>query len=169
MRHAKHFIAALCVVVVVVGAGATVLALLVPRGFTEEHGYRFRKQALVEETQKPLTYAPEKSCLQADCHGEKAPEERAIELAGGHEQMGCQACHGPALAHVQSKGKEKAPVMPEAVAELTAVCMHCHKVRAGLPKKFGSVEDFESHRSDMGGEDEETCVDCHDPHTCEVD
>jgi len=169
MQKGKQILAALCVIVIVVGGGACLLAFLAPSETVEIHGYRFRGKALLQEQKKPLVYAPERSCLASDCHGEKAPEQRAVELSGGHKAIACQACHGPALEHVRSKGKEKAPAMPTEAEPLTNLCMLCHALRAGLPKGFKTISDFETHRDDMGGQDEETCVDCHDPHTCEVD
>ena len=109
----------------------------------------------------------ESACLSAECHGENAPrEELKIVLKSGHKALKCERCHGPPDAierHIASKGKTDKPAAPTDIS----LCMGCHQAAPGAPPKDKQITSFEEHREDMGGDEEENCVACHDPHTGE--
>jgi hypothetical protein len=165
MENTKHLWIALLIVVAVGAGGALVLSLGVPSSFGWRDGWQYRGESLEEQKNRPMAYAEEGSCLRPECHGEKAAkEEFKIILKGGHKSIQCQACHGPALKHVESQGKEHEPV----ASKENDLCMNCHAKLTGRPASVKQIEDFEKHKKDMGGEKEKTCIECHDSHTCEV-
>jgi len=164
MRHAKHLLIALGVIVVAGAGGFGVLRSMIPDDFGNRGGSYFRASSLDEQKELPMRDAQERSCLRPACHGKEAPEKQRTELSGGHKEINCQACHGPAFYHVASDGKEQPPKPSEEIS----LCLNCHLAVTGRPKSVKQIDDFESHLEDMGGEDEKSCVDCHDSHTCEV-
>jgi hypothetical protein len=166
MQHSKHVVFVLLVVVVVAIAGALALAALVPESFGWRDGHYYRQDALDEQKDPegmrfPLVYAAADSCLRAECHGEEAKqEELQVFVGGGHETVGCQICHGPAVYHVESEGKEHAPHAPVT----TSLCLTCHAAMVGRPADFKQIADFDEHRTEHKGPMRENCIACHDYH-----
>lgn len=100
----------------------------------------------------------------AACHGEQsasyAATVHAAALANASrppELRGCEACHGPAKAHVEAGGAGgdlQAFAATEPAEVRSAVCMRCHAADHTL-------YDFESAEHARAGV---ACTDCHDPH-----
>jgi hypothetical protein len=164
MKHTRHLWIAL-LVVVALGAGLAIArAIAVPKSFGWRDGWQYRGDSLDEQRSLPLVHAAEAGCLSSECHGEKAAkDESRIVLKGGHASLACQACHGPAQAHVDSQGKESQSV----ACDDSGLCMLCHAQVAGRPASIKQIASFEEHKKEKSGEQEKTCVDCHDSHTCE--
>lgn len=71
-----------------------------------------------------------------------------------HQNLNCQACHGPAAEHLQGNG--------EAVVDRSReLCGYCHNSILGRRADFPRV-DLEEH----GGK--AACVTCHNPHNPEL-
>ena len=166
MKHGKHLLFVLVILLAVGVVGVVAGGLLTPDDFGWRNDWYYRAESLEKEKSRPAAYAPTTSCLSDECHGENAAkEEHTIELGGGHEQMGCQACHGPAIEHAESKGTKPAPKLEKDMQ----LCWNCHKEAPGRPGKFPVIADLADHVDDVGGDEQESCFDCHDPHTCEAD
>jgi hypothetical protein len=110
------------------------------------HGH-FRAGALADNMQRPVVHAGRAACL--DCHSDVAE----TWLAGRHERVGCESCHGPLGRH--ARGEVDAP--PRRPDGRTA-CVQCHAARAGMPKAFPRIV-----VSDHAGE--ATCISCHPAHS----
>ena len=102
-------------------------------------------------------YASDDVCQ--TCHQElwekhfQSTPHRAL-LSGG--QHGCQGCHGPAQAHVDSGGDKTKIVRFESLtpAESSAICTKCHQ--ASL-----ETQNFSKSEHLANGV---ACTSCHDPH-----
>jgi hypothetical protein len=167
MKHGKHLLFAFLVIVIAGLGGAIGLSALVPDDFgLQEGGRSYRGGSLAEHADRkdpPMAYAASDSCQRPDCHGAKAEdEELRVILDDGHEKIGCQTCHGPGHSHVEYGGTEDAPVA-SATAE---ACLVCHRRVAGRPAAIKQITDLKSHLADVKGDEQETCVACHNPHTC---
>ena len=169
MQHYKHLLVVLLILLVVGTAGVLVGKSLIPADFHWRDGWFYRAESLEDHARydpPAPAFAAAESCLRAECHGEKAAKkEHRIELAAGHEDIGCQACHGPALEHVKSAGTKPGPTL----GKDDAVCWLCHRVMPGRPPSFKVIDELEGHVEDVGGDDQDSCFDCHNPHTCEAD
>lgn len=183
MKNIKHlYLVAVIAVTVACLAGIT-FYLLRPASFGTYGEFAYRRDSLEENKEQPMVYIKDNTCMSDSCHGEKADEDLQVFMANGHENMNCQTCHGIAKEHVDDP--ENAAHKPllgpakdwddyteqEKAAYSKAVldlCMGCHQTRAGLPKDFPSIPNFADHKKQMRGEDEESCVDCHDYHACET-
>lgn len=75
----------------------------------------------------------------------------ALEGSRGTE-VGCESCHGPASAHVQSGGARGTIVNPRQSPE---ACFQCHQDKRG---EFNLPHGHPVLAGKM------SCVDCHDPH-----
>lgn len=106
----------------------------------------FRAGALADNRSRPIVYAGRAACT--DCHSEVVDVRRG----GRHEQIGCEACHGPLAGH--ASGEEEAP---PARPDPRVTCIRCHDARAGKPAAFPQV-DVGDHAP------EGACTDCHRPH-----
>lgn len=106
----------------------------------------YRAGALDDNRAQQQRYAGRYLC--EDCHDDVA-EDRA---GGAHARIGCEACHGPLLAHAEDP-TEVVPERPEG----GRVCVICHEASPSRPARFPQV-DAEEHA--MG----DPCDDCHEPH-----
>ncbi len=119
-------------------------AWMVPADFGR-YGF-FRAGALDDVRARPLHYAGHAAC--EDCHSDVV----AARVGSRHARIGCEACHGPLMAHVQAGGGEK-PARPDS----RVLCTHCHYASPWKPKSFPQV--VVAEHSPEG-----PCVACHNPH-----
>jgi hypothetical protein len=126
-----------------------VRALLVPAGFGQ-YGH-FRPGALADSMAKPSSYAGRAAC--AECHDDVADKKGQ----GKHAGLGCEACHGPLVAHARAP-EAKTPELPDP----QALCARCHAQNQAKPAGFPQVDPAE-HAGDA------SCADCHDPHSPAID
>lgn len=104
-----------------------------------------------------------------------ATHARLIDVASGGKNIGCESCHGPGSAHVESGGKVGTIVNPQRSPE---ACFQCHADKRGefnlphshpvLAGKMSCSDCHESHRGDtvkgVGTQlatMNETCFKCH--------
>ena len=94
----------------------------------------------------------------AQCHANitgmfhDATHARLNATAGHAKEIGCESCHGPGSAHVQSGGEIGTIVNPRQSPE---ACFQCH-----LDKR----SEFNLPHSHPVIAGKVSCVDCHDPH-----
>jgi len=113
-------------------------------------------------TEPPPGYAGSEACI--ECHKDPAATFAKTvhhKLFLKHprtdkERLGCEACHGPGLAHGEAEGKtldglktfgKKSPL---SVAEQNAICLECHQKTARLYWQGGPHESRDL-----------ACTDCH--------
>ena len=105
----------------------------------------YRASALVQNREKPITYAGQAACI--DCHSDVAE----IRRANAHAQVSCESCHGPLAAHAGD------PSVPALRPDPRATCAVCHTPNPAKPAAFKTVI-FAEHAGD------ESCATCHPPH-----
>ena len=106
-------------------------------------------------------YAGDAACV--DCHKETMHQFDATSMGklikenGGieHGKQGCESCHGPSKAHVESGGEERPPIAfsrksTTPVAVRNATCLSCHEKTARTLWK-GSTHEARNV----------ACTDCH--------
>jgi hypothetical protein len=119
-------------------------AVMVPEGFGR-YGH-YRPGALDDVRARPLHYAGHAAC--EGCHADVV----AARQGSKHARIGCEACHGPLLAHVAAGGEQK-PALPDS----RALCPRCHTKSPWKPTGFPQVVVAE-HSPDG------SCLACHKPH-----
>ena len=119
-------------------------ALLVPEGFGM-YGH-YRPAAVTENMAKPVVYGGRAVC--GECHDDVIQDK----AGGAHENIGCEACHGPHAAHAADPSTV-AGVKPE----VSDLCHSCHEANVARPASFPQV------RTDEHSEGE-PCDSCHQPH-----
>ncbi|MGC8760590.1 MAG: cytochrome c3 family protein [Bryobacteraceae bacterium] len=144
-KDALHLIAPAGVFVAGLLLFLAVRSVVVPPSFGR-YGH-YRAAALDEIRARPLQYAGRAAC--ANCHAVEA----TTLGQGRHAPVSCEACHGPAAAHVEDPGATK-PLRPDAAA----LCAGCHEADAAKPPWFRQVNTKE-HMAGMA------CGDCHQPHS----
>ena len=125
-----------------------VRSLLVPPTFGEFGHYR--GAAIAENAARPIKFAGKEACVQ--CHDDEATKQHK----GPHVNVGCEDCHGPSAAHIDSGGEVK-PLKP---AERT-YCPLCHSYDGARPTGFPQI-DVATHNPDL------PCAGCHDPHAADT-
>jgi Cytochrome c554 and c-prime len=110
----------------------------------------YRAAALAELDSRPLHYAGRAACV--DCHADVV----AARKGSLHERIGCEACHGPLLAHVEAGGDKK-PALPDS----RVLCPRCHAATPWRPKRFPQVVVAE-HAP------EGPCITCHNAHAPKI-
>jgi hypothetical protein len=118
--------------------------IMVPSDFGV-YGF-FRAGALKDVMARPMAYAGRASC--AECHTDVVETRKGTK----HEQIGCEACHGPLAKH--ASGDLIDPGKPNG----KTVCLPCHAKMDGRPANFPQI-DVAEHAGDA------SCVDCHKPHS----
>ncbi|MGD2135353.1 MAG: cytochrome c3 family protein [Gemmatimonadales bacterium] len=130
-----------------------IVALIVARQFLvpESFGERghFRAAALDTIAAHPKKYAGHQEC--ALCH---APIQEA-RLESNHRGVRCEACHGPATAHVANP-MEVTPTVPTG----REICTLCHAYNPSRPTGFPQIDPV-AHNPMT------SCAECHDPHAPE--
>lgn len=126
-----------------------VRAIAVPDRFGE-YGH-FRSTAIDDNANLIQVFAGHQAC--ADCHDD------ILELRRGskHEQIRCEACHGPLAGHAADPGSA-----PLQLPDGRESCAGCHAREGARPDWFPQIV-VEEH----AGEAE--CTDCHSPHHPEIE
>ncbi len=127
-----------------VAALITSRALLIPDDFGE-YGH-FRSSAIDENVSVPINYAGQAVC--ADCHDDVV----AVKQQGYHRGVACEACHGPAAAHVEDD-----EAVELRVPRGRGYCPLCHEYLPSRPTGFPQVVSA-SHNPIH------PCIKCHAPH-----
>jgi hypothetical protein len=96
------------------------------------------------------TFASSTTC--ARCH----QPEAARAASRSHAGIGCQSCHGPLLAHVESGDAADSTTVQVAVPT-DEVCVRCHVQADGRPSTLRQIVPSAHYVS--------LCLQCHDPHT----
>jgi hypothetical protein len=123
-------------------------AFMVPAGFGR-YGH-YRAGALDDVRARPVHYAGRAAC--ADCHTDVV----AARAGSRHERIGCEACHGPQMAHVAAQGGQKPP-RPDS----RSLCPQCHAASPWKPKTYPQV--VVAEHSPEG-----PCIACHKPHAPKI-
>lgn len=115
----------------------------------------------IARAQAKSGFAGDAACV--DCHKETTHQFDATSMGklikenGGieHGKQGCESCHGPSKAHVESGGEERPPISfsrksTTPVAVRNATCLSCHEKTARTLWK-GSTHESRNV----------ACTDCH--------
>ena len=137
LRLAGLFAAGLAVFIVVG-------AFLIPDDFGI-YGH-YRAGALEDNRDHTVRFAGMQAC--AECHDDVLAER----AGGGHQDLRCEACHGPLAAHVADPSA-KALELPDP----GRVCLRCHTRSMAKARWFPQVDPIEHA-------DGEPCDTCHSPH-----
>ena len=121
---------------------------VVPKSFGQ-YGH-YRGAAIAEIVAHPAKFAGHEAC--ETCHSDVAD----VKNKGKHEQVNCEACHGPLAAHAAD------PTVTPAKLDTAVLCVRCHGASAARPKTFPQVQADEH----SGGV---PCETCHQPHSPAVD
>jgi hypothetical protein len=134
-------------------AGLFVVAFLVfwgIRGFVVPKTFgrygHYRAAAMDEIAAHAAKFAGHEAC--ETCHSDVAD----LKGKGKHEQVNCEACHGPLAAHAAD------PTVTPAKLDTATLCVRCHGASAARPKNFPQV-DAADHSSGA------PCETCHQPHS----
>jgi DmsE family decaheme c-type cytochrome len=101
-------------------------------------------QQPVVSTKPPPGYAGRGECV--DCHKREVPDFASTSKGklflehprNAHEALGCESCHGPSKAHVESGGEERGALIafggkkPSPPAVRSQVCLTCHQKTARM-------------------------------------
>jgi hypothetical protein len=117
---------------------------VVPKSFGQ-YGH-YRAAAITEIAAHQARYAGHDVC--ETCHSEIV----AAKDKGKHEQVNCEACHGPLAAHAAD------PTVTPAKLNTADVCRYCHAASAARPKTFPQVT-VDEHSNGV------PCETCHQPHS----
>lgn len=121
---------------------------VVPKTFGQ-YGH-YRGAAIAEIAAHPVKFAGHEAC--ETCHSDVADAKNK----GKHEQVNCEACHGPLGAHAAD------PTVTPAKLDTAVLCVRCHAASAARPKGFPQVA-AEAHSSGV------PCETCHQPHSPAID
>jgi hypothetical protein len=161
--------------IIFVVAFASVRAFVLSPGVLGDK-YNQEKNADFWKNDWPLTYSNgnEYGDTCANCHDDVYGDW----LSGGHGPIewegpdgpaledvrpgvSCETCHGPALEHLNAKGKEAKQATKPAVEGTRDFCGLCHKEIGNPdvgPRTAVPTQDLNKH----GGR--AACVECHNPH-----
>jgi len=141
----KHLVRMAGLFVVGITAFLVLRWLMVPAGFGSLGGH-YRPGAIADAAARPLHYAGRAAC--EDCHGDVVAERKGSK----HENIGCEACHGPQMAHVEAQGDKKPP-LPDS----TVLCPRCHAASPWKPKAYPQIVVAEHNPGTA-------CTGCHKAH-----
>ena len=135
----------LAVAFILLGASFVIArSLLIPDTFGEIG--RYRSAAIDSIVAQGVQYAGHQQC--AICHA--ATNER--RLAGRHNGVSCEVCHGAAATHVAAP----MDVKPSAPRE-RALCPLCHSYDPARPTGFPQIDPVAHNPLTP-------CITCHEPH-----
>ncbi|MGB8476131.1 MAG: DmsE family decaheme c-type cytochrome [Candidatus Acidiferrum sp.] len=131
-----------------------------------EKAKRDSNQAVYTRPTDPSLYVGSETCK--TCHADMPTKDffknyedsphyvTTLDTKKGPEWHGCEACHGPGKAHVESGGdKTKIFTFKDASAqETSARCLGCHQ----YGEEHGNFARSIHLQNGVG------CIDCHDPH-----
>jgi len=118
--------------------------MLVPKSFGE-YGH-YRAAAVDDIISQEMQYAGHQIC--AECHDDIADEK----TKSYHKNVNCEACHGPALSHIESGGE----ILPEAPRD-RGYCSLCHEYNPARPTGFAQIDPVTHNPT-------KRCIMCHNPH-----
>jgi uncharacterized CHY-type Zn-finger protein len=121
---------------------------VVPKTFGQ-YGH-YRGAAIAEIAAHPAKFAGQEAC--ETCHSDVVD----VKNKGKHEQVNCEACHGPLAAHAAD------PTITPAKLDTAMLCVRCHSASAARPKTFPQVS-ADEHSSGV------PCETCHQPHSPAID
>lgn len=158
MKHYRHIVRALLLLVVILLSIFLARKAFIPISFGQYGPYRGAH--LQEEMSAAPVYQGDDYCL--ECH-----ETEWNDVADGqHVSIPCEDCHFLPIPH--AKGEKKLAEMP--VDKSHQACVICHIYLSSRPVKFPQVKDFDLHYSDnwkshMGLLDKSApCAKCHQAH-----
>jgi hypothetical protein len=117
---------------------------VVPKTFGQ-YGH-YRGAAITEIAAHPARFAGHEAC--ESCHSDVVD----VKNKGKHEEVNCEACHGPLAAHAAD------PSVTPAKLDTAVLCVRCHAGSAAKPKTFPQVV-ADEHSNGM------PCETCHQPHS----
>ena len=120
---------------------------------------------------KPILYYGSENCK--GCHSKR--EYRKLWNAwakGGHKDVECEACHGPAGDHAlrDVDPRPKMVVTSEMLAKPHDLCMSCHAKIPGRQASVRQIEcdrhlaEFKVKKGEPDYEESLQCLSCHDAH-----
>ncbi len=156
MKHAKHIIRALLLIIVIFVFAELSRQFMRPESFGEREYYW--AIALQEAMEKPARHADRALCGSAECHADIAETHGE----GTHTVIDCQICH--ALLENHGDRDRDPTVMP--IDRSPDLCLRCHERLAARPSTFKQIGFIEHMRELEMPEvrEEGLCVECHDPH-----
>lgn len=117
---------------------------VVPKTFGQ-YGH-YRAAAISEIAAHPAKFAGHEAC--DTCHSDVA----GVKNKGKHEQVNCEACHGPLAGHAAD------PTVTPVKLDTAKLCVRCHGASAARPKAFPQVA-ADEHANGV------PCETCHQPHS----
>ncbi|MDA1089211.1 MAG: cytochrome c3 family protein [Proteobacteria bacterium] len=130
----------------------------VPSSWNFDVDHWYRKDALIDNAQKPMVYGGNESCK--DCH-----EPAMKKLAKfKHRALSCESCHGPVADHVRGNKKFAAAKVDKSRWQ----CENCHQEQINRPKDFpqfsktGDIGKFVKKHNLL--EKKTLCLECHNAH-----
>lgn len=145
------------VLFIVVVAGLSVRAALVPEGFGVDGHYRVAAPS--EAAAQEPVHQGKMVC--GSCHDDELnAHEKDV-----HVSVQCEACHGPGREHVKAREGDAPDDQGRMFRELEqANCLACHRRLLARPNLFPTI-DVDKHFALVGVKDPATkCQDCHSPH-----
>ena len=148
LKDGEHLLRMAGLFAIGIGLFLVARASFVPSNFGQ-YGH-FRPGALADNRARPVRFAGHASC--EECHTDVVGARKGSR----HEQIGCEACHGPQAAHANGTS-EVAPTRPDTRNS----CLICHQQNSAKPKNFPQIAPAD--HSDSGA-----CTACHSAHNPRV-
>jgi hypothetical protein len=148
LKNKEHLVRMAGLFVVGIAAFLVLKWWMVPASFGT-YGH-YRAASLAEISARPMHYAGRAAC--EDCHADVVAQRKGSR----HERIGCEACHGPQIAHVEAGG-EKKPARPDS----RVLCPTCHTASPWKPKGYPQV--VVAEHSPEG-----PCTACHKAHAPKI-
>ena len=126
---------------------------------------------LVRDNPNPVLYYGTDNCK--GCHSKREYRKLWNDWTrGGHKDVECEACHGPAGDHGlrDVDPRPKMAVTSEMLAKPHVLCMGCHAETPGRQTSVRQIEcekhlaDFKVSKTDPDYEQSRQCLSCHDAH-----
>ena len=126
---------------------------------------------LVRTGPTPILYYGSENCK--GCHSKRKYKKLWNDWTkGGHKDVECEACHGPAGDHAlgDMDPPPKMVVAAEMLAEPHVLCMGCHAKIPGREATIRQIDcdkhlaDWKVNKGDPEYEQALQCLSCHDPH-----
>ena len=160
--------------ITIVFLGTTVVLLWNPWGHTEPlplyEPVDLTQPVLVRADSEPA-YLGSENCK--ECHSKKKYKKLWRDWTkGGHKDVECEACHGPAGDHglKDIDPRPKMTITSQMLARPHALCMGCHAETPGRQPTVSQIEcekhlaEFKVDKSDPDYEKSMQCLGCHNAH-----